>query len=235
MISVCMATRNGAQYIAEQLKSILPQLQPEDEIVISDDKSADETVTIIKSFGDKRIRLIENETTIGIPGNFENSLKASRGTYIFLADQDDVWVDTKVKVMKQYLQDHDLVISDCQIVDHKLDVKSASYFSVNRPRNGLIRNLFRNSYMGCCMGFNRKVLNRALPFPKGIPIHDFWIGLIGEMYFDVCFIPDILVKHRRHSANASTTGGESVLSLSGKIKYRYKTIKSLFLRQQYAE
>lgn len=234
MISVCMATRNGARYIAEQLNSILPQLRPEDEIVISDDKSTDETLTIIKSFGDKRIRLIENETTVGIPGNFENSLKVSRGAYIFLADQDDVWLNTKVKVMKRYLEHHDLVISDCQIVDHKLDVKAESYFSVNRSRNGLIRNLFRNSYMGCCMAFNRKVLDRALPFPKEIPIHDFWIGMIGEMYFDVRFIPDKLIKHRRHSSNASTTGGESVLTLLGKIKYRYKTLKRLFLHQRYA-
>src|SRR5690606_16407967 len=158
----------------------------------------------------------------------------SRGAYIFLADQDDVRVNTKGKVMKRYLEHHDLVISDCQRVDHKLDVKAESYFSVNRSRNGLIRNLFRNSYMGRCMAFNRKVLDRALPFPKEIPIHDFWIGMIGEMYFDVRFIPDKLIKHRRHSSNASTTGGESVLTLPGKIKYRYKTLKSLFLHQRYA-
>ncbi len=228
-----MATKNGARYIAEQLDSILPQLQSQDEIVISDDNSSDNTLSVITSFNDKRIRLIQNNNTNSIARNFEKSLEASKGNYIFLADQDDVWALNKVSVMKNYLQFYDLVISDCQVVDQRLNVKTPSYFSTNKSGSGLIRNLFRNSYMGCCMAFSRKVLNRALPFPQEIPIHDFWIGLVAEMYFSVRFIPETLVKHRRHASNASTTGDKSLFSMSKKIEYRYKTIKSL-LHSRYA-
>ena len=56
MISVCMATYNGAKFIREQLKSILLQLSLEDEVIISDDSSTANTIEIIKSFHDHRIQ-----------------------------------------------------------------------------------------------------------------------------------------------------------------------------------
>lgn len=234
MISVCMATKNGASYVAAQIDSILLQLSAADELIISDDGSTDDTVQIIQSYRDTRIKLIRHNTLQGVTRNFEASLKASSGDFIFLADQDDVWLPSKVEVMLQHLQLHDLVISDCLVVDHSLKIKNGSFFTHNRSGKGLIRNILKNSYMGCCMAFNRKLLNRALPFPKDIPIHDFWIGLIGEMYFNVHFIPDVLVYHRRHSSNASSTGGSSVFSLPRKVVNRYRIIKSLFLHKSYA-
>lgn len=234
MISVCMASLNGAKYIAEQIDSILLQLNSGDELIVSDDGSTDDTIAIIKSYQDSRIRLIQNNFSGGVAKNFETSLKISKGDFIFLADQDDVWVPAKIKVMLHQLKYYDLVISDCLMMDHALKTKSGSFFSANNSGRGLIRNIFRNSYMGCCMAFNRKLLNRALPFPKDIPIHDFWIGLIGEMYFKVHFMPEVLVYHRRHSSNASSTGEGSSLSLRQKIRNRYRIVKNLFLHKSYA-
>jgi glycosyltransferase involved in cell wall biosynthesis len=230
-----MATKNGASYIAAQIDSILSQLSPADELIISDDGSTDDTLQVIGSYRDKRIKLIQHGFAQGITRNFEASLMASSGDLIFLADQDDVWAPSKVEVMLRHLEHHDLVISDCVMVDHSLRVKNESFFTKNRSGKGLIRNLLKNSYMGCCMAFSRKLLRRALPFPKDIPIHDFWIGLIGEMHFDVKFIPDVLVYYRRHSANASSTGGISPFSLPRKVANRYRIIKSLFLHKSYAE
>lgn len=230
-----MATRNGASYIGAQIDSILSQLSPADELIISDDGSTDDTIPIIRSYQDKRIKLIQHSFTQGVARNFETSLMASSGDLIFLADQDDIWKPSKIEVMRSHLRIYDLVISDCVMVDRSLNVKNTSFFTKNRSGKGLIKNLLKNSYMGCCMAFNRKLLRRALPFPKDIPIHDFWIGLIGEMYFNVKFIPDVLVYHRRHSTNASSTGENSLLSLPQKVVNRYRIIKSLFLHKSYAE
>jgi glycosyltransferase involved in cell wall biosynthesis len=229
-----MATKNGASYLREQVDSILQQLSPEDELIISDDFSTDSTLRIIESYHDHRIRLIQNPQTQGIIKNFEAALSASKGSFIFLADQDDVWKQDKVKVMLGYLMHHDLVISDCLITDFSLNLKNESFFKLNNSRSGLIRNILKNSYMGCCMAFNRNVLNKALPFPKDIPMHDYWIGLVGELNFKVRFIPEALVVHRRHSANASTTGSLSKQKLLVRFAARYKIIKHLFLRKSYA-
>lgn len=234
MISVCMATKNGASYLREQLDSIMLQLSSEDELIISDDHSTDSTVAIIQTYNDPRIRFIENSQTLGISKNFEAALTASKNPFIFLADQDDVWKENKVAVMMNYLRDHDLVISDCLIADQCLNPKNDSFFRLNNSGKGLIKNVLKNSYMGCCMAFNRKVLNQALPFPKDIPVHDHWIGLIGEFHFDVRFIPEVLVYHRRHANNASTTGSSSNQKLSAQFSNRYRILKHLFLRKSYA-
>ena len=59
MISVCIATYNGERFIREQIDSILRQLSSDDEIIVSDDESTDDTISIINSIDDKRIRIID--------------------------------------------------------------------------------------------------------------------------------------------------------------------------------
>ncbi len=234
MISVCIATRNGSRYLADQLQSILPQLREDDEVVISDDASSDNTLSVIRSFDDARIRVLTRQHSVGIVANFERCLTESKGDIIFLADQDDVWTPGKVKLLNRALLDNDLVISDCELVDQSLQpiaMASKKRFSI---RKGILRNLIRNSYMGCCMAFRRSVLEKALPFPKDIPMHDVWLGLVAEMYFDVSFVPEKLVLHRRHQHNASSTGMNSQLTLRRQFINRYNIIKNLILHRGYA-
>jgi glycosyltransferase involved in cell wall biosynthesis len=230
-----MATRNGATFLKEQLNSILMQLNAEDELVISDDCSSDNTVKIIQSYNDPRIKLLQQHHSVGISKNFEISLTASQGQYIFLADQDDVWHASKKTTMLHYLQKYDLVISDCLIVDEFLKPRHHSFHSLNRSGKGFLKNLFKNSYMGCCMAFHRDLMKRALPFPADIPMYDQWIGMVGELYFKVHFANEVLVYHRRHTSNATTTGRSTKLSFSRRFTDRYKIIKNIFLHQSYAE
>lgn len=234
MVSVCMATRNGATFIKEQLTSILAQLNPSDEVVISDDCSSDDTLTVIRSFQDSRIRLLESRQEKGITKNFEASIAASRGDLIFLADQDDIWLAGKVNKMRQALQEYDLVMSDCQVVDDNLHVRDHSFYSLNKSGKGILKNLFKNSYMGCCMAFRSDLKMRALPFPYDIPMHDIWLGLIAEVYFRVFFMPEVLVLHRRHGANASTSGTASRQPINRKLADRYRVVKNLFIHKYHA-
>jgi len=97
-ISVAIATYNGEKFIQRQLQSILEQLDENAEIIISDDGSSDNTLTVIKNFNDKRITVLRNPEK-GLIKNFENALKHTTGNIIFLADQDDVWVKGKVTTM----------------------------------------------------------------------------------------------------------------------------------------
>ena len=85
-VSVCMATYNGSDYIREQLDSILPQLNDDDEIVISDDHSSDDTIERIKALGDPRIKIFYNTGEQGFTSNFENALKHATKPIIFLSD-----------------------------------------------------------------------------------------------------------------------------------------------------
>jgi hypothetical protein len=85
---------------------------------------------------------------------------------------------------------------------------------------GLLKNFIRNSYLGCCMGFRRELLTKALPFPKRIGMHDIWLGLVAALWYKTIFIPEKLVLYRRHGKNASTTSDKSKLGLWQQLQLR---------------
>jgi glycosyltransferase involved in cell wall biosynthesis len=228
-ISVCMATYNGSAYLAEQVMSILCQLGEDDELVVSDDNSTDNTLDIIASFHDKRIHVYTNERDRGYTENFENAMQHALGEYIFLSDQDDIWKSEKVAVMTRYLNRYDFVASDCVIVDQDLNVLSESRISQKNIKHGFLRNLWSTRYLGSCMAFRRCVLAKCLPFPKNkrICVHDYWILLVSELYFKTCLINQPLILYRRHSLNASDGGERSTNTLLKKLQIRIYAIYNL--------
>jgi len=229
MISVCMATFNGACFISHQLDSILIQLSIEDEIIISDDNSTDNTVELIQSYNDERIKLFINPQK-GIISNFENALNQSSGEYIFLSDQDDVWCKGKVDKMIHVLQNVDLVVTDAIVVDEFGNEMTNSFFEVNNTKPGFIRNIINPSYLGCAMAFKKEVKRYILPFPSDIPMHDIWIGSLVALMGNVIFLNDKLILYRRHGKNASFSGEKSLAPLAKKISYRVVLLTLLLKR-----
>jgi glycosyltransferase involved in cell wall biosynthesis len=221
-----MATYNGSKYIFEQINSILPQMKKEDELIISDNGSTDETLQIIASFQDKRIKVHHFSSTQNLIFNFENAILQSKGDYIFLCDQDDIWMSNRVEEGISLLQNSDLAVSNCSIVDQSGNVTADSFFLKYHSGPGLAKNLLRNTYIGCCMCFKRKLLTLVLPFPKGIPMHDIWIGFVAELFYKVTFANIVLLQYRRHEANASNFG-KSNAKFFKQFMYRFNTLKYL--------
>lgn len=228
MISVCMATYNGEKYLREQVDSILAQLNEKDELVVSDDGSTDNTIEILKSYNDSRIKIFHNKSRHGVNGNFENTLLNAIGEYIFLSDQDDVWLPNKVEICMQAMKKKDCVLHDCYVTNQKLDIISQSIFKDNNVRVGVLHNIVKNGFTGCCMAFKRNVLSEILPFPvKSKFYHDQWIGLKSTLKFSVAYIDIPLILFRRHSSNSSTASGKSLMNLTSKIYYRFQLCKAL--------
>lgn len=230
MISICMATYNGERYIKEQIDSILPQLEETDEIIISDDGSTDKTIEIVQSFSDPRVQIHFNSGKHGYVGNFENALRLSSGDMIFLSDQDDIWEPNKIEVCVKALQDADLIIHDAQLVDGQGKSLGKTYYSVMHHRTGFWSNLIETRYLGCCMAFNRRTLSYVLPFPTYRRGHDYWIGCAAAMKYKVKFIPDVLIKYRRHGHNASPSSEKSNNSIPKKVFKRVNMLYELLLR-----
>lgn len=229
MISVCIASYNGADYILDQLKSILPQLRANDEIIVSDDHSTDGTPDLVRSLNDSRIRLVEGPCKGSPIPNFEYALSLAQGDYIFLSDQDDCWMPNKVATSIEALKKgYDLVITDCQVTDKNLNVYAPSFFTLNKTRQGKYYNLYiKNGYLGGCMAFSKRLRDAALPFPTDIPMHDIWIGNVAAFYFNVLFINQTCSYFRRTGNNVSTSAGKSKNSLSTKIAIRLKGTRQL--------
>jgi len=227
-ISICMAVHNGALFLRQQIDSILSQLSEGDELIISDDASTDSTLEIIKSYYDPRIFLLPPRKFGNPTANFEYVLGHCKNEIIFLADQDDVWHPEKIKIMIHELVLCDLVVCDCRLIDANGKELSESFFEGNHSKNGLVKNFLKNSFVGCCMAFHRKVVERILPFPQKVSMHDQWIGLVAQRYFKVKFIHQTLVDHRRHNGNYSSTGERSKNSWNKKVISRLQLAKALW-------
>lgn len=229
-----MATHNGEKYIKEQLDSILCQLSSEDEIVISDDGSTDSTLKIIKGYKDPRIKihtmvhkLKGMKSHYYVTMNFENALKQAKGDYIFLSDQDDVWMPNKVEECINVLQDYDMVLHNLQCVDGDLNSLNRNIYNNSfRYKNYLLR---RGKHYGCALAFKGRLLRYILPFPKRLVLHDYWIGIMGEIFGKFIYIDQPLTKYRIHDYNTSGKS-QKANSLFYKLSYRFYTISNVIMR-----
>ncbi len=225
MISVALAAYKGEKYIEQQILSILPQLSHDDELIVSDDKPGGQTEHIVRRLmlDDPRITYVEGRGK-GVVANFTNAIRYCKGDYIFLCDQDDVWLDGKVKrVMQAFENGADLVLHNAYITDENLNITDYSFFAKRGSKKGFFHNIAKNSYMGCCMAFRRKLLKHIMPIPRYIPMHDQWIGLLGEVYGKVELIDVPLIYYRIHGDNV--TGGET--TLRQKLYWRRYLVKRL--------
>lgn len=186
-ISVCMATYNGEKFLKEQIDSILVQLQSNDELVIVDDCSTDSTKSIIESYSDKRIKVFYNEHNVGVNRNFEKAITYSKNKYIFLADQDDIWVPKRANNMYlELLKSKVFVVTGNMIFVDENGEKQVSTLkrindadSMKKYKN--IGQIFsgKSAYFGCAMAFSRDLCGIILPFPSYIESHDIWIAMAG--------------------------------------------------------
>jgi glycosyltransferase involved in cell wall biosynthesis len=235
-----MTAFNGERYIKEQIESILQQLEYNDELIISVDRSTDRTVDIIQSINDSRIFIYHHEyvnnpysgyykTIFAIGRNVENALKYAKGDYIFLADQDDIWLPDKVRLMIDRLHLYDLVIGDCSIIDDEGTILKQSYFDEYiHPNKHILRTIYKSSFHGCCMAFRKTLKSYILPFPT-IPIgHDTWIGLVAiKKKFLIGFLAKQTLLYRIHNTNVSVSNNlSSKNSVFFKIAYRINIIKT---------
>jgi glycosyltransferase involved in cell wall biosynthesis len=203
-----MAAYNGAKYIEEQIHSILPQLTRDDELVIVDDSSTDNTYEVVSALNDSRIRLSRNQSNIGYVGTFERAIGLSRGEFIFLSDQDDIWLGGRVEAMILTLEKNLVVASNFRYFGGKpRKIESLRLRTSDSRRTW--RNIFAlwigiRPYYGCAMAFRRAAKDIILPFPTFMrETHDQWIALIGNLSGSIFHLETDTLTRRLHEENAT--------------------------------
>ena len=227
--SICLACYNGEIYIKDQLLSILAQMSAEDELVISDNGSKDKTIEIIESLQDVRIKVL-NCLTVGVAKNFENCLLNAAGKYIVLCDQDDIWLEGRLDAARTALNSCDLSVVGMLVVNENLEPINVD-LNLRYPSTSFIKTLYSNGFSGCCLAFQRDILNIILPFPNELLIHDWWIALNVILHNKkITFNENKFILYRRHSSNASKTTIDSDLSIINKFYIRLLILFFLLIR-----
>jgi O-antigen ligase len=224
--SVCMATYNGSAYVAEQVDSILAQLAPDDELVIVDDASRDDTLEVLRTYVDPRVRIIPLSTNVGHVRAFERAVVEATGEYLLFSDQDDIWVEGRLEQMVSAMQTSTIVASNwrhiggapntwAQFTDQPATARS-NFSNLAAIYRG------RLPYFGCAMGMRRDALPLVLPFPRVTEAHDVWIAIAGSVDGGMAHMSSATVERRIHANNLTP---KTRRSLRKKLKTRLGMIE----------
>jgi len=229
LISIAMATYNGAGFIREQLDSLVGQSYSNVEIAISDDNSTDDTISIIKEYqsNHSNIHLYHNDpTSKGILKNFENALRNCKGDFICLADQDDIWEPGKVLTLSERIGDNIMIYHDSDFINEQGETipgkisGSFNFYKGNDPRAFFLINCIS----GHAMMFRRELIEQALPFPQS-RYHDWWLAFCAACRGNIDFITEPLVHYRQHDRSKTDI-------LKRRSDYRHPGAENKFLSEK---
>lgn len=213
-ITILMATFNGARFLPAQLASLLAQTHINWSLIVSDDGSSDATRPLLQAFGRahpaRNLTLVTGPRQGGATQNFMSVLTRRdlpRGM-VALADQDDVWLTTKLARAVNHLQkcpkDRPAIYaSESILTDENLVPLRQHPQPAVRPnfRNALVQNIFA----GHSIVLNAAAVDlvQAAGIPKNITFHDWWIYQLVAGAGSACILdPTQTVYYRQHCHNA---------------------------------
>jgi glycosyltransferase involved in cell wall biosynthesis len=215
-VSVAMCTYRGAQYLEEQLASILEQVRLPDEVLICDDGSHDNTLEIVKSFAARapfETYIHCNKTTLGSTKNFEKAIQLCSGDIIALSDQDDVWHQQKLARIEQvFLRNPQIggVFTNADIVDQNLrpfgfSLWDVVHFSIKEQmlmQKGKALDIVLKHLVvtGATLAFRSSWKDALTPIPS-CWMHDAWIALNLAVFSKLSIIQEKLISYRQHGNN----------------------------------
>lgn len=105
LVSIVMPVKNGAQYIADAIDSLLAQTFSDFELIVIDDGSTDQTAQIVKGYTDSRVSLVSQENQ-GVAKAANRGFALAKGKYITRHDHDDISLPTRIEMQVQFLEAH---------------------------------------------------------------------------------------------------------------------------------
>jgi rhamnosyltransferase len=196
-VEVLLATYNGELYIREFLSSLANQVGVEIDLIVSDDGSSDSTLVIINQY----LSFFHSVTILkgpnkGPAANFFSLLRSARGTYIALADQDDIWNPRKLlDGITEISSNIGPILQICS-----LNINGGQL--VNSKPFEIPISIMRNKSQGCTMMLNKELLQiiQETKFEYSL-MHDWAILLVAQLAGEVIHSPKSGVNYRIHENN----------------------------------
>lgn len=224
LYDIILCTYNGAPFISKQLESFLIQDIKPNKVIISDDGSSDDTLSIISNFFNQKnftnYEIISGPKK-GVVNNFFFALKYAESDYIFLSDQDDIWHKEKISEFAKIAHHTDkpnLIFSDAILIDENANEIAPSFFQYQGLTAKCLDDdsiLFKNCVQGAACAINKPLRDLVLQSLKVIDVnnlymHDWWIALLAKYYGGCQFIDKPLIYYRQHINNQVGTSNHKL-------------------------
>lgn len=228
-VSVLIPAYNYAHYIGEAIQSVLDQTFDDFELIVFDNQSTDDTVEIVNKFmeKDRRVKLIVNQTNVGMFRNYNEALLHSHGEYIKFLNADDKFHPEILARFVKILDEEEsvsLVTSSRQEFHDSSKIISTDFHGLQNGKKMILLALSKLNFIGepTTVMFRRKNLNLGL-FDTSLLFFadlDMWLRqlAVGDLYI----VNDVLSYVRKHD-------------LQGTQELRGDTDKSVFIALQWPE
>jgi glycosyltransferase involved in cell wall biosynthesis len=215
-LGVVIATYNGERFIEAQLKSLVDQIRPPDELIINDDCSADRTLDIVTEFAKAApfpVKIHVNGRRLGWAANFMAATSLCSQELIAFCDQDDVWHPAKIATLLPDFEDDDtlLVCHDAEVVNVNLErLHSLGRLPPQRAKYMPLQigpwdnafgftQIFRRDLLQFSNLWSKSLDHDRMPTPMA---HDQWFFFLASVLGIVSYFPTPLAQYRQHGNNA---------------------------------
>jgi glycosyltransferase involved in cell wall biosynthesis len=241
-ISIAMATYNGAKYIRQQLESIAAQTLRPIEIIICDDRSTDDTRTIIQEFATNSpipVVLHLNDENLGFRANFFKCAALCTGNLVQFSDQDDIWLPQKLEKAAAYFSDPEVMMVHHNVLLFNDVYPDIGALATEPPQSAIADKLTLPPWIGI-LGFTqlfrRELCNTFFAWPKSTMaedktkqmVHDQWITFVANSVGKVAYIHQPLARYRQHTSNTIGWSVEKTTFLK-KMRHRLENRSAVYL------
>ena len=233
LVSVAMATYNGARFLREQMDSILSQTYKNIEVVACDDCSTDSTWEILQAYAarDGRVRCFQNGQNLGFKKNFERAISLCEGEFIALSDQDDIWLAKKLEALLRAISrgSGDLVCSASQLIDESgkpLYKRLMFRKRIPKDKDKQLAILCTGNFVqGATVLAKASFIKQCLPIPDSCKYHDWWFALCAALQNGILHTPKPLVLYRRHQDQVTWENVDPCVDREARLRERMKEIR----------
>lgn len=211
-ISIVTASYNYQDYIKETIQSVLDQTYSDWELIIVDDCSTDNSVDVIKSFNDERIKLFINEKNLGLKETLKRGIEKTTGEWIAFLESDDIlynnYLEQKIKILKQY-ENLGLIFNNVELFGDNTKIKNIEDTILQKTQILKLKkypcNLFKE-----LLDFNRILTFSSVMVKKEYLLNcdfntptdkllDWWLFIHFAREYEIYYIPEKLTKWRIHT------------------------------------
>lgn len=202
LVSIIMPSYNSGEFIEDSIKSVLDQTYHNWELIIIDDCSTDNTISIVESLNNNKIKIIKNKNNLGAAKSRNKGIEIAQGQFIAFLDSDDLWHKEKLRIQTSYMKENNISFTYCAY--EKINEHNKVIGNVSVPEKIDRNTLLKTCYIGCLTAiYDTQKLNKVY-MPEDTRREDYatWLNIIREVKF-IYGINKTLASYRVHSKQSS--------------------------------
>ena len=198
LVSIVIPVHNGEKYIKESIDSCLAQTYSNIEIIVVDDKSTDNTLEILKGYGEK-IKVFPVEKQNGLGNVINIGIRASKGKYIARMDADDIMYPDRIEKQVEYLENNPSCVAvggQIDVINENSDITGHREYAQNDKDLKKNRFLFQ-PFAHPAVTLRKSTLEEIGLYPEDMwKVEDVKLFLILSTKGEFANLPDTVLKYR---------------------------------------